>query len=295
MSSNDHHELEEVSAKIGTPANGATTAVEIKSYNKAREAFRLRDINMTRAEHAKKSTFDHAETHGGAGSEYVKSIVFGGLDGIITIFAIITAAAGSGGDWRTVLVFGIANCIADAFSMGFGEYVGGAAEREFALKEREREEWEVANCPDVEIQEMIELYQEKGISEEDAIEFVSIISKDPKVFVDFMMVDELGILIDTEDEYGPMKQGCVMFLSFLCFGMVPLSAYFGGKGQGTDSVFAVSVFLTAVALICLGAYKGYLTSMSMPKAAFLMFLNGCISGGVSFVVGIAVESFIRGY
>lgn len=273
--------------------NNGTTAVEIKSYNKAREAFRLRDIAMTRAEHAKKSSLDHAETHGGTGSEYIKSIVFGGLDGIITVFAIITAAAGSGGDWRTILVFGFANCVADAFAMGFGEYVSGAAEREFALKEREREEWEVANCPDVEIQEMIELYQEKGINEEDAKEFVSIISKDPKIFVDFMMVDELGILIDVSDKHGPLKQGFVMFCSFFLFGMAPLVAYFSGRGRGTDGVFACSVALTGIALAILGATKGYLTSLSIPKSAFLMLLNGCISGGVSYSMGVLVEALLR--
>ena len=46
---------------------------------------------------------------------------------------------------------------------------------------------------------MIELYMSKGIPEDDAREIVDIISKDPKVFVDFMMVEELGILPEEED------------------------------------------------------------------------------------------------
>ena len=52
----------------------------------------------------------------------------------------------------------MANVLADAFSMGFGEFIGGSAERDFALRERAREEWEVENCIEVEIEEMIELY-----------------------------------------------------------------------------------------------------------------------------------------
>jgi VIT1/CCC1 family predicted Fe2+/Mn2+ transporter len=276
------------------PTSSSPTAiVEVKSYDKARDAFKRGDVEASRAEHAKKSTAEHKEKHGGAGGDYVKAVTFGGLDGIITTFAIIAAAAGANEDWKTVLVFGFANVLADAFSMGFGEFIGGSAERDFALRERAREEWEVENCIDVEIQEMVELYEAKGISTEDAVTMVSIISKDPKIFVDFMMIEELELLVDLEDKWGSLKQAIVMFISFVCFGVIPVLAYVGGVGQGADYVFGISVGLTGIALIGLGALKGYLTSMNMIISALLMLFNGSISGGVSYGVGALLEYIVN--
>ena len=284
---------EEPAVNEPVSGNGDTTVVEVKSYAKARDAFKKGDVEAARAEHAKKAPSDHTEKHGGAGGDYVKAVTFGGLDGIGTTFAIIAAAAGANEDWKTVLVFGFANVLADGFSMGFGEFVSGSAERDFAIKERAREEWEVENCFDVEVDEMIELYQSKGISKEDATTIVSIISKDPKIFVDFMMVEELELLVDVDDKWGPLKQGVVMFISFICFGVIPVLAYVGGVGQGPDYVFGISIALTGVSLMLLGALKGYLTSLNIFVSAFLMLLNGAISGGVSYGVGVLIDYIVQ--
>ncbi|KAK7198548.1 Vacuolar iron transporter 1 [Novymonas esmeraldas] len=273
-------------AESAALAVSATESKDYKSCNAARSAFLSGDVEASRHEHRKPM---HCEKHNSSASEYVKSVVFGGLDGIMTTFAIIAAAAGSGGNYATVLIFGFSNVIADGFSMGFGEYVSGEAERENAASERRREEWEVENSFDLEVDEMVQIYMAKGLSFDDAHTVVSIISKDPKMFVDFMMVEELGLLVDLDDVNGPKKQGVVMFTSFLLFGSVPLLAYLSGKGQGTDSVFFMSCFLTMISLIFLGSVKGYLVGLSMSRSAVLMVLNGVISGSVSFLAGHLIE------
>lgn len=235
----------------------------------------------------------HEESHSSSASEYVKSVVFGGMDGIMTTFAIIAAAAGSNGTFATVLVFGLSNVLADGFAMGFGEYVSGEAERENAAAERMREEWEVENSLDLEIEEMIQIYMGKGLSREDSTIIVDIISKDPKMFVEFMMVDELGLLVDIDDRTGPMKQGFVMFVSFVLFGLLPLLAYCSGRGQGVDVVFFTSCLLTLFSLVVLGALKGYLVGVSMLWSAAMMATNGAVSGIVSFVIGSIVENLLQ--
>lgn len=280
----------EVAVAESTDGADSSTTDGFKDYDKARVAFREGDVALAEAEHRKK--MNHNEDHGGAGSDYIKSIVFGGLDGIITTFAIISAAAGSGSDYKTVLIFGFANVLADAFSMGFGEFISGSAERDYALKEREREMWEVQNIFEREVAEMEEVYEKKGLSKEDAKTVVGIISKDPKIFVDFMMVDELGLLVDVDDKYGALKQGLVMFTSFVFFGLIPIYAYLSGKGKGTDYIFGISCGLTAFALLILGATKGFLTSMNVPISALIMLFNGAVSGGASYGIGALVEYIV---
>ncbi|GET89664.1 hypothetical protein, conserved [Leishmania tarentolae] len=270
-----------------TALNVPATEKGYKSCDAARFAFRAGDVEASRREHRKEMS---QECHNSSASEYVKSLVFGGLDGIMTTFAIIAAAAGSGGNKATVLIFGFSNVIADGFSMGFGEYVSGEAERENAISERRREEWEVENSFDLEIDEMVQIYMAKGLSFDDAQTIVGIISKDPKMFVDFMMVEELGLLVDIDDAHSSKKQGVVMFTSFLFFGSLPLLAYIPGNGQGVDFIFFVSCFLTMTSLVFLGSVKGYLVGVSMWRSALLMVLNGAISGTVSFLAGYLIQT-----
>lgn len=76
-----------------------------------------------------------------AGSDYLKSIVFGGLDGIITTFAVIATVAGANLDVRIVILMGFANLVADGISMGFGDCLSSKAEQEFVENEYGREKW----------------------------------------------------------------------------------------------------------------------------------------------------------
>ena len=49
--------------------------------------------------------------------------VLGGIDGIITTFAIISAAAGANLDFKIIIIIGISSLFADAFSMGVSNYL----------------------------------------------------------------------------------------------------------------------------------------------------------------------------
>ena len=81
------------------------------------------------------------ERHGSAG-DIIKSVVLGGLDGIITTFAIVCAVSGSGQlGAKVVIMMGVANLVADAISMGLGDYLSERAENDYVAKEQEREQW----------------------------------------------------------------------------------------------------------------------------------------------------------
>ena len=277
--------------KYGTFTGAAQDPAEQFSRSSAVSAFRSRDIEASRLEHQKAR--DHSEDHGGESSEYVKAMVFGGLDGMMTTFAIVNANAADGGNWAMALGLGFSNAVADAFSMGFGEFSGGSAEMDHAASERKRLEWGVANNKDVKIKEMTELYIGRGFPREDADEIIRIIAKNENVFVDFMMTDELGILVDLEDPWGPAKQGSVMFLSFIVFGSVPLIPYLSRRGEGIDIVFGMALLVTGIGLMVLGALKGYLTGINMLKSALIMVFNGAVTGTVSFVMSLIINDLLR--
>ena len=124
------------------------------------------------------------------GGGFLKAIIFGGLDGILTSFAIVAGAAGGQLQPKVVMILGFSNIFADALSMGVGEFLSSKATNEWILSERNREEWELENYPEGEVSEMIEIYEAKGMSHEDAVKVINISSKYKDFFVDLMMVQE---------------------------------------------------------------------------------------------------------
>ena len=112
----------------------------------------------------------HAELHS-HGGDYIKSMVYGGLDGIVTTYAVVTSVLGvfykiifqvnlAPG---VVLTLGLATLFADAIAMGLGDYLSSKSENDFYKQERMREEWEVENNPDGERSEMVDIYKVKNL------------------------------------------------------------------------------------------------------------------------------------
>lgn len=67
--------------------------------------------------------------------KYLAELVYGGIDGIVTTFAVVAASAGAGLSSGVVIVLGLANLIADGISMGISAYLSGKSEMAVALKQ----------------------------------------------------------------------------------------------------------------------------------------------------------------
>jgi len=109
-----------------------------------RSAYARGDAEASKRAHdAKKGdTTHHKEGHSDSG-EYIKSIVYGGLDGIITTFATVTSVAGADFSAAVIVVLGISHLFADGLSMGMGDYLSSEAEIDYTASERKREAWEM--------------------------------------------------------------------------------------------------------------------------------------------------------
>jgi DNA damage-binding protein 1 len=123
---------------IDTPVNVA-----------ARKAFEATNGAASKQFHDARSSASE-EGHQAEGG-FLKPVIFGGLDGILTSFAIVAGAAGGHLDPSVVLILGFSNIFADALSMGVGEFLSSKANNEWILSERRREEWELENYPEGEI------------------------------------------------------------------------------------------------------------------------------------------------
>eukprot|EP01062_Namystynia_karyoxenos_P028696 TRINITY_DN2169_c0_g2_i1.p2 TRINITY_DN2169_c0_g2~~TRINITY_DN2169_c0_g2_i1.p2 ORF type:complete len:343 (+),score=117.56 TRINITY_DN2169_c0_g2_i1:78-1106(+) len=233
--------------------------------------------------------------------QFVKPIVFGGLDGIITTFAVVAAAQGAEGNIdvsKTVLILGFANLLADGFSMGFGEYLGSRAEGDGAKAVRREALKRVREQPTKTLARLARTYREK-MNEVDAVAVVLAVSRDEGAFTDAVVAAESGVAAaadgavdDDESHDEAFKSALAMFLAFVVLGLVPLLPWLSMlDGAG---VFATSCALVAVALFVLGAVRGRLTKQWWLKSGGIMVLNGCFVAGLSYLVGWALSEAVGG-
>jgi VIT1/CCC1 family predicted Fe2+/Mn2+ transporter len=255
-----------------------------KRIDQAREAFRERDLSASQKAHSAQAIAAAAEEHGGASHQYIGDMVYGGLDGIVTTFAIVSGVAGASLGSGIILVLGLANLLADGFSMAAGAFLALKSELEYYDRERERETWEVKHFPDGERAELLEIYRAKGYSVNDAETLVAIQSRDEETWIDEMMIQELGML---RDERRPILSALATLGSFIVAGSVPLLVYLIGLFVSVDPAtsFAIAAGLSAAALFGLGAAKVLITKRSWFRSGLEMLAVGGLAAGVAYLVG----------
>ena len=252
-----------------------------RNLDKALEAYHHQDPEASRKAH---QSGNAPELHQTGHGQYIKSFVYGGLDGIVTTFAVVAGVAGANLSASLIFILGVANLIADGISMAFGDYLSTKAENEYMSAERARETWETRNYPEGEKREMIEIYIEKGIPAPDAKAIVDILSKHEKPWVDIMMVEELGLV---ENRESPLKNALVTFVSFLFFGSIPVLIYLAARFIPffATQTFFTACIITGITLFILGTLKVYFTRQHWYRAGLEMLLLGGFAAAAAYVVG----------
>jgi VIT1/CCC1 family predicted Fe2+/Mn2+ transporter len=219
---------------------------------------------------------------------YIKSIVYGGLDGIITTFAVVSGVAGAELGASIILILGIANLLADGFSMGTGDYLSTKSEREFYSREARRQAWEIDNFSEGQKVELLTLYKQHGYPDEEARQLVDIQTRDKERWVNTMMIEELNML---KDDTSPLNNALATFFSFVIAGSLPLAIYIIGlfTPVAPDTAFVISIISSGAALFLLGAAKVYVTRLNPIRSGLEMLMVG----GLAAVIGYGVGALLK--
>jgi DNA damage-binding protein 1 len=225
---------------------------------------------------------------------HVKTMIFGGMDGILTSFAIVAGAAGGGMGWDVVLVMGFSNVLADALSMGVGEYLSSKAHKDFVLSEKKREEWEYDNYKEGEVKEMIELYVQRGMDEADAEIVINKMAKYRDFFIDVMMVEELG-LQEPDEDAEILWEGVLMFFRFAFFGSLPLLGYaiFPSFVDDDSTLFYIACAVTGFALFLMGTVKSRFSLQKWYSSGLETLVLGAICAAVAYELGNLTSDLVN--
>lgn len=245
---------------------------------------------MKRTKYTKQDYHDHLkyEHHLSTLSTYLREIVFGGTDGIITTFAVVAGFSGAQGTdasvtipFLTVLLFGFANLFGDAASMGLGNFLSVRADQDVYQGEKNKELKEIKERPEMEREETIHILIERGFNQKQAEEMTKLYELNHDYWLEFMMNQELE-MPNPEGE-NAVFTGIATFIAFIIFGLIPLIPYVV-IGQ-SDNTFFFSIFFTFLALVLLGILRWKVTTQTIYRTIGESVLLGGVAAAIAYFVG----------
>ncbi len=212
------------------------------------------------------------------GRGVLRDIVYGGIDGSVTTFAIVAGVAGAGLSPFVIVALGLANVLADGFSMAAGNYSGTKAELDNIRRIRAIEERHIALYPDGEKGEVREILSQKGLSGAVLEDATSAITADRENWINLMIEGEYGL--GSVDPH-PMKAAMATFLAFLIAGLIPLLPFLAGM----DAAFSTSAWMTLGVFFAIGALKSWWSLAPWWRSGLETLAIGGAAAAIAFLVG----------
>lgn len=221
----------------------------------------------------------------GPNVSYLRDWIYGGIDGLVTTFAIVAGAVGADMSARVVLILGVAKLIADALSMAAANYSGTKAEHEEYDKIRDMEERHVALHPEGEREEVRQIFEAKGFSGADLERVVDVITEEQHRWVDTMMAEEHGMPMVNRL---PSKAAAAVFAAFVLCGSVPLLPYlFGLKGA---AIYAL--VMTGATFFAIGSIRSFWSPRRWWVAGLETFCIGMLAAGAAYLIGDLLNKIV---
>ena len=214
----------------------------------------------------------------GPRASYLRDWVYGGIDGAVTTFAIMAGVVGAELSAGIVLVLGIANLLADGFSMAAGNYSSTRTEIDEYRFTRQMEERHIRLAPEGEREELRQILHNMGFRDDELTDAVETIAKQRERWIDIMMTEEHGLPPVTRS---PVKAAAATFFAFVICGSVPIVPFaFLGSAQTI-----VATITTALVFFSIGSLRSRWSPASWWRAGLETLAIGMAAASVAFLVG----------
>jgi VIT1/CCC1 family predicted Fe2+/Mn2+ transporter len=217
-------------------------------------------------------------------TSYLRDFVYGAIDGLVTTFAVVAGVAGAGLSAGVVVVLGVANLVADGFSMAVGNFLGLRAERQHVERTRRTEEREIEVIPEGEREEVRQILRTQGLEGDLLERAVAAITSDRKAWVDLMLQNEHGI---PKALPSPARAARATFVAFLGVGVLPLLPFLAQVllGLSVGMPFVWSGILTGAAFFVVGAAKGRFVGQGGLVSGLETLAIGAAAAGLAYGLG----------
>jgi VIT1/CCC1 family predicted Fe2+/Mn2+ transporter len=236
-------------------------------------------------EHEHSAEAIHERLIAGPTHNYLRDWIYGGIDGSVTTFAVVSGVAGAELSPWIILVLGFANLFADGFSMAASNFLGTKAELDDWRRLEAIEYRHIDLAPEGEREEVRQIFQLKGFAGEDLQRMVELVTSERQRWVHTMLTEEYGL---PREVRSPWIAAVSTFTAFVVCGLVPLMPYLLHLPQSLE----ISLAMTATVFFAIGSVKSKWSTTSWWQSGLTTFLVGAIAASLAYMTGVLLKNLL---
>lgn len=209
---------------------------------------------------------------------FLRDWVYGGIDGTVTTFAIVSGVVGAHLSTRIIVILGGASLIADGFAMAAANYLATRAEREEFHYAEAVERRHIDTVPEGEREEVREILRGLGLMGDLLDRVVGVITADRDRWVRMMIRDEYGLPAAVRS---PWRAAVSTFSAFLVCGLIPLIPF----EAGLPNAFWLASAATSLMFFLIGALKSRWSIERWWHSGIETLLIGGGAAAVAYAIG----------
>jgi VIT1/CCC1 family predicted Fe2+/Mn2+ transporter len=221
----------------------------------------------------------------GPGHNYLRDWIYGGMDGAVTTFAVVSGVAGAQLSPWVILALGFANLFADGFSMAASNFLGTKSEHDDIHRLEVIENRHIELHPEGEREEVRQIFLMKGFDGEDLKRIVELVTANRKRWIRTMLTEEYGL---PHSVRSPWIAALTTFTAFLLCGLVPLFPYL----LKVVYPFEVSTIMTGVVFFIIGSAKSKWSTASWWSSGLATLLVGAIAAALAYGAGVFLKNLL---
>ncbi|MFC4634506.1 VIT family protein [Dokdonia ponticola] len=221
---------------------------------------------------------DYLDNHYIHRSNWLRAAVLGANDGILSTASIAIGVAAASDMREPVVLATLAGLVAGALSMAAGEYVSVSSQTDIEKADIEREKQELEEMPEIELQRLAEIYEQRGLTKETALTVAKELTEHDALGAHVR--DELGI--NEISQAKPMQAAFASGAAFTLGGLLPFLVTLFLPLQSLEyTLYGFGLFF----LMVLGAVSAKTGGSSIGKAILRITFWGTIAMGLTALVG----------
>jgi VIT1/CCC1 family predicted Fe2+/Mn2+ transporter len=226
--------------------------------------------------------------HLGRSRQYLRDIILGVNDGLVSMFLLVAGVVGGGMATRNVLLTGVAGAIAGSISMAAGEYIATKSQEEVFEGELALERKHIRDFREDELHELGDLLEDIGLAGPLRDEVITHFGKDDEALLKVMTALEFGV-VETERR-SPYRAMVISGLLFL-LGALPSVLPFAFVSSASTGLWIATIG-AVFGLLVVGAVKTWATRGDPLRAALENLLVAAGGGGLAYGVGVLFDRLV---
>lgn len=226
--------------------------------------------------------------HIGPTLQYIRDIVLGVNDGLVSVYLLVAGVVGAGFSSRQVFLSAAAASIAGAISMATGEYIATKSQEETFEREMLLEREHLKYHRHIELDEVREMFGGMGLPENDVEHIVTALDRDDESFLKVMMALEFGVV--DEQRRSPVKAMTASGGLFLLGSLTSVIPFLLIDRPGV--ALGVAGVMTSIALFGVGAIKTRVTATNPITSGLENLLFGVAGALLSYGIGVLFNATV---